>query len=96
MARAILKGKIVCNGLWSNLCVALGSARRPGTVRIAGSPRTGRTVWPAERPISKSAERIARELWPTDVATSRSTRKASRVSIGHHGHVPAPAVAADS
>jgi hypothetical protein len=27
-------------------------------------------VWPAERPISKSAERIARELWPTDVATS--------------------------
>ena len=29
-----------------------------------------RTVWPAERPISKSAERIARELWPTDVATS--------------------------
>jgi hypothetical protein len=27
------------------------------------------TVWPAERPISKSAERIARERWPTDVAT---------------------------
>jgi hypothetical protein len=27
------------------------------------------TVWPAERPISKSAERIAREWWPTDVAT---------------------------
>src|SRR4026209_1186854 len=27
-------------------------------------------VWPAERPISESAERIARELWPTDVATS--------------------------
>ena len=27
-------------------------------------------VWPAERPISKSAERIARELWPTNVATS--------------------------
>jgi hypothetical protein len=29
-----------------------------------------KTVWPTERPISKSAERIARELWPTDVATS--------------------------
>ena len=28
------------------------------------------TVRPAERPISKSAERIAREWWPTDVATS--------------------------
>jgi hypothetical protein len=27
-------------------------------------------VWPAERPIGKSAERIARELWPTDVVTS--------------------------
>ena len=27
-------------------------------------------VWPPERPISKSAERIARELWPTDVAIS--------------------------
>jgi hypothetical protein len=27
-------------------------------------------VWPAERPISKSAERIAHELWPTDVAIS--------------------------
>ena len=27
-------------------------------------------MWPAERPISKSAERIARELWPTDVAIS--------------------------
>jgi hypothetical protein len=27
------------------------------------------TVWPAERPISKSAERIARERWPTDTAT---------------------------
>ena len=27
------------------------------------------TVWPAERPITKSAERIARERWPTDVAT---------------------------
>ena len=27
------------------------------------------TVWPAERPISESAERIAREWWPTDVTT---------------------------
>jgi hypothetical protein len=27
-------------------------------------------VWPPARPISTSAERIARELWPTDVATS--------------------------
>jgi hypothetical protein len=27
------------------------------------------TGWPAERPIRKSAERIARERWPTDVAT---------------------------
>jgi hypothetical protein len=27
-------------------------------------------VWPAEGPISKSAERIARALWPTDVSTS--------------------------
>ena len=27
-------------------------------------------MWPAEGPISKSAERIARELWPTDVAIS--------------------------
>jgi hypothetical protein len=25
------------------------------------------TAWPAERPISKSAERIAREWWPIDV-----------------------------
>jgi len=29
-----------------------------------------RTAWSAERPISKSAERIARELWPIAVATS--------------------------
>ena len=28
------------------------------------------TVWPAERPISKFAERIAREWWPTDAVTS--------------------------
>ena len=28
------------------------------------------TVWPAERPIRKSAERIAREWWPTDVVTA--------------------------
>ena len=27
-------------------------------------------MWPAERPISTSAERIARELWPIAVATS--------------------------
>ena len=27
------------------------------------------TAWPAERPISESAERIARERWPTDVTT---------------------------
>jgi len=27
-------------------------------------------VWPAERPISESARRIAREWWPTDVVTS--------------------------
>jgi len=29
-----------------------------------------RTAWSAERPISKSAERIARELWPIAVTTS--------------------------
>ena len=27
-------------------------------------------MWPPERPISKSAERIAREWWPTDVVAS--------------------------
>ena len=27
-------------------------------------------VWPAERPISESAERIARELWPIDASAS--------------------------
>jgi hypothetical protein len=34
------------------------------------------TVRPAERPISESAERIARERWPTDMAT---------VTIGEEG-----------
>src|SRR5262245_45610409 len=27
-------------------------------------------VWPAERPISKSAERMGHGMWPTDGATS--------------------------
>ena len=41
LARAILK-KTVCNGLCLTFHDAPGFARRPGTVRIAGSPRTGR------------------------------------------------------
>jgi hypothetical protein len=51
--------------------------RRPAllaALALCASPalhaQEGQVVWPAERPISKSAERIARELWPTDVATS--------------------------
>jgi len=51
--------------------------RRPAllaALALCASPalhaQEGRVVWPAERPISKSAERIARELWPTDAAAS--------------------------
>ena len=50
--------------------------RRPAlfaAIALCASPalhaQDGR-VWPAERPITKSAERIARELWPTDVVIS--------------------------
>src|SRR5688572_7190637 len=48
--------------------------RRPAllaALALCASPAHAQegTVWPAERPISKSAERIARERWPTDVVT---------------------------
>ena len=54
-------------------------------------------MWPAERPISKSAERIAREWWPTDVATFTIDEEGRpRFRSGITVTTPAPAVAADS